>query len=215
MENKERIHQYIINNLRIEQEKATLRTELVTSKLSLLRSQVNPHFLFNSLNSLYNRIRKNDPKSAEYVIALADLMRYALQPENATDEVPVESEVEHISNYLKLQRMRYSVDADVNIAVEEKDLKIAPFLLINIVENVFKHGDLKNPKCRPIILIHVSKVELVLRTKNYIRDDHSPGNGVGLTNTRSRLEYQYKDRFEFEYAADGKIFNVKLLIKLR
>lgn len=214
LENKERVHQFIIHNLRIEKEKAALRTELITSKLSVLRSQVNPHFLFNSLNSIYNRIRRKDPKSAEYVIALADLMRYALQPENDADEVPVEYELEHILNYLKLQRMRYSVDLDVNIAVEEKYLKIAPFLLINIIENIFKHGDLKYPKCRPLILIHVSKGELILTTKNYIRHDHSPGNGIGLTNIRSRLEYQYKDRFEFEYSAIRNVFKLKLLLKL-
>ncbi len=206
--------EYINETLTHEKEKEILQTQLLSAKLSLLRSQVNPHFLFNSLNSLYNRIRKNDPNSAMYVMALADLMRYALQ-ETTSDEVPVESELDYISNYLKLQSMRYSTEVDISIKVDEPDLKIAALLLINIVENVFKHGDLKNADCRPFIRIIVSNGELLLETKNYIRPDHSPGNGVGLINVRKRLEYQYKDRFEFDYAAKGKIFNVKLFIKLR
>jgi len=206
--------EFITETLTHEKEKDILRTELLSAKLSLLRSQVNPHFLFNSLNSVYNRIRKNDPNSAEYVMALADLMRYALQPETATDEVPVESELEHISNYLKLQLMRYGTEVDLKITVEEADLKIAPLLLIIIVENVFQHGDLKNVN-RPLIKILVSKGELVLETKNFIRSDHRPGNGVGLFNVRKRLEYQYKYRFEFDYITDRQIFKLKLQIKLR
>ncbi|MES2875452.1 MAG: histidine kinase [Bacteroidota bacterium] len=214
LESQKNNHDFVTETLIRERENESLRTELVTAQNSLLRSQVNPHFLFNSLNSLYNRIRKNDPNSAMYVMALADLMRYALQ-ETTSDEVPVESELDYISNYLKLQSMRYSTEVDISIKVDEPDLKIAALLLINIVENVFKHGDLKNADCRPFIRIIVSNGELLLETKNYIRPDHSPGNGVGLINVRKRLEYQYKDRFEFDYAAEGKIFNVKLFIKLR
>jgi LytS/YehU family sensor histidine kinase len=110
--------------------------------------------------------------------------------------------------------MRYGTEVDLMITVEEADLKIAPLLLIIIVENVFQHGDLKNVN-RPLIKILVSKGELVLETKNFIRSDHRPGNGVGLFNVRKRLEYQYKYRFEFDYITDRQIFKLKLQIKLR
>lgn len=207
--------EFITETLIHEREKESLRTELVSAELSFLRSQINPHFLFNSLNSVYNRIRKNDPHSAEYVMALADLMKYALQPQDAEDKVPVESELEHISNYMKLQQMRYATDIDFNISIDDKELKIIPLLLITMVENVFQHGDLKNEQSRPVIEITVSGGELVLQTKNLIRKDHRPGNGLGMANIRKRLELQYKNRYILEYSADQNTFNLKLVIKLR
>ena len=126
LKSQKRNLEFVTETLTHEREKESLRTELVSAELSFLRSQVNPHFLFNSLNSVYNRVRKNDPKSAEYVMALAELMRYALQPQATEDEVPVESELEHISNYLKLQLMRYSTEMELNISINEPDNKIAP-----------------------------------------------------------------------------------------
>lgn len=215
LEAQKRNLEFVTETLIKERENELLRTELISAELSLLRSQVNPHFLFNSLNSVFNRIRKNDPHSAEYVMVLAELMRYALQPESAGNEVEVESELEHIANYLKIQTMRLSPELDVNIQVKEFDLKIAPLMLITIIENVFKHGDLNNANCRPLIEIIISEGGLVLLTKNFIRRDHSAGNAMGLINIRKRLENQYKDRFEFYYGADGNIFNVKLKVKLR
>ncbi|MEJ7693210.1 histidine kinase [Daejeonella sp.] len=215
LDSRDRIHKFITQNLIAEKEKATLRTELLSAELSFLRSQINPHFLLNSLNSVYNRIRKNDPNSAEYVMALADLMQYALQPPTATDEVPIESELDHISNYLKLQRMRYSAEMEVKISNDEPDLKIAPLLLITLIENVFQHGELNNPKSAPKIEIMISLGELMLQTRNQIRSDHRPGNGVGLPNTQKRLELQYKDRYSLNYGAEKNIFNVKLTIQLR
>ncbi|MGB4398197.1 MAG: histidine kinase, partial [Daejeonella sp.] len=97
LKSQRRNHHIATEKLIAEKENESLRTELVSAQLSLLRSRVNPHFLFNTLNSVYNRIRKNDPNSAEYVMALAELMRYAFQPEAAGDEVPLEDELEHIS----------------------------------------------------------------------------------------------------------------------
>lgn len=215
VKNKERIHKYITQNLIAEKEKATLRSELVSAELSFLRSQINPHFLFNSLNSIYNRIRKKDPVSAEYVMALADLMQYALQSQSVTDNVLLESELEHISNYMKLQRIRYSHDVAFHISIDDRDLKVIPFLLITLIENIFQHGDLRHEQIQPLIEISVSRGELVLRTRNSIRSDRRPGNGMGLTNTRKRLELNYRDKYILEYFAEQNIFHLKLQIKLK
>jgi len=215
IKNRERIHNYLTQNLIAEREKATLHSELVSTELSFLRSQINPHFLFNSLNSIYNRIRKIDSLSAEYVMALADLMQYALQTQSASTKVLLESELEHISNYLKLQRIRYSGDFDLEIPVIYKDLKIIPFLLITLIENVFQHGDLNNKQKQPLIKISVSDGVLVLMTRNLIRSDRRPGNGVGLANTYKRLELSYPNNFIFEYFTEQNIFHLKLQIKLQ
>jgi sensor histidine kinase YesM len=213
--NRERLHEYVTQNLLAEKEKATLRTELVSAELSSLRSQINPHFLFNTLNSVYNRIRKNDPNSAEYVMVLADLMRYALQPQTATDEVFVQSELEHITNYMKLQQMRYSTEIDFKVSTDDKELKIVPLLLITLIENLFQHGNLHHSKHRPVIEIQVSNGGLLLTTRNYIRHDSRPGNGVGLDNVRKRLEVYYADRHALEIDAVDNVFSLKLHIKLR
>lgn len=215
LKSQKRNHEFVTETLIHEREKESLRTELVSAELSLLRSQINPHFLFNSLNSVYNRIRKNDPHSADYVMALADLMKYALQPQAPTDLVPLESELEHISNYIKLQRMRYATEIDFNIFNDEQELQIIPLLLITLIENVFQHGALNHPQSRPLIEITVSGGELVLRTSNYIRRDHQAGNGVGLANTQKRLEALCANQYVLEHGADKNIFNLKLHIKLR
>lgn len=215
IKNRERIHNYLTQNLIVEREKATLHSELVSAELSFLRSQINPHFLFNSLNSIYNRIRKKDSLSAEYVMALADLMQYALQTQSESTKVLLESELEHISNYLKLQRIRYSGDFDLEIPLVDKDLKIIPFLLISLVENVFQHGELNNKQKQPMIEISVSEGILVLLTRNSIRPDRRQGHGVGLANTHKRLELNYPGNYIFEYFTEQNIFHLKLQIKLQ
>ncbi|SKB40224.1 sensor histidine kinase [Daejeonella lutea] len=207
--------EYLTETLTHQKEKESLKAELLNSELSFLRSQINPHFLFNSLNSVYNRIRKNDPNSAEYVMALADLMQYALKPQAATEEVPVEDELDHISNYFKLQQMRYSAHIDLKIFNEDRELKIIPLLLISLVENVFQHGDLNRADIPPIIEISVLDGQLNLQTSNYTRTDPRRGNGVGLTNTRKRLELHYPGRYSLEYGADKNIFKLKLHLNLK
>lgn len=214
LENRDRLHKYITQNLIAEKEKETLRMELVTAELAFLRSQINPHFLFNSLNSLYNRIRKNDPQSAEYVLALAELMQYALTEQAPDYEAPIECEIEHISNYLKLQQMRYSREIDLKISNQDPELRIIPLLLITLIENIFKHGDLsKVPP--PVIEISTFEGKLTLLTRNYIRTDPQAGKGVGLTNSRKRLELHYPNRYTFEYGTDKNIFTLKLTINLK
>lgn len=215
VKNRERIHKYITQNFIAEREKTTLQSELVSAELSFLRSQINPHFLLNSLNSIYNRIRKKDSLSAEYVMALADLMQYALQAQSATAKVQLDSELEHISNYMKLQRIRYSRDIAFHIPIVDRDLKVIPFLLMTLIENVFQHGDLMNEQIQVQIKITVFRGELVLQTRNSIRPDRRPGNGVGLANTSKCLELNYRGNYIFEYFAEENIFHLKLQIKLK
>ena len=214
VDNRERIHQYITQNLIAENEKAILRAELATAELSFLRSQVNPHFLFNSLNSVYNRIRKKDPQGGEYVMALADLMQYALQPLAATDEVPLESELEHIGNYIKLQKLRYSADVDFKLFKDDRELKIIPLLLITLIENVFQHGEFTDERYPNRIEINISGGKLTLLTHNRVRPDHRPGHGLGLVNTRKRLQHHYPGHYILEYGVDRDVFNLKLIVKL-
>ena len=147
-------------------------------------------------------------------MALADLMQYALQTQSESTKVLLESELEHISNYLKLQRIRYSVDFDLEIPLVDKDLQVIPFLLITLIENIFQHGDLSKKQKQPMIEINVSDGILILLTRNSIRPDRRPGHGVGLANTLKRLKLNYPDNYIFEYFTKQNIFHLKLQIKL-
>lgn len=215
IKNRQRIHDYNTQTLIAEKEKATLRMELASSELAFLRSQINPHLIFSCLTSIYNRVRKKDTVSAEYLLAMAELMRSALKSRNSTDEVLLVSEIKHITNYIGLQGMSYSPVINFNTSIDDFELKIIPMLLITLIENIFQHGDLQHPHTIPLIEIETFQGELTLRTKNYIRADHTPGNGVGLANTRKRLDFHYRHRYLFEYFADQDIFKLKLVIKLK
>lgn len=207
--------EFVTETLTHEKEKESLRAEAAAATASFLRSQINPHFLFNSLNSVYNRVRKKDPVSAEYVMALADQMRYALRSQEESTDVPLQSELDHISNYIILQNMRYATDMEFLISGDATNLRIGPLLLITLIENVFQHGELKHLSSKPEIKVTITDHELILTTKNLIRNDRRPGNGVGLANTRKRLDLEYPEKFLLEYSEVKNIFYLKLHLKLK
>ncbi|MHB1179206.1 MAG: sensor histidine kinase [Daejeonella sp.] len=215
LKSQKRNLEFVTETLLHEREKESLRTELLSSELSFLRSQINPHLLFNSLNTIYNRVRKQDPANAKHVLALAELMHYSLGAKGPQDKVLVTSELEHIENYIDLQRMRFSTEIICNIKHDECELTIIPFLLITLIENIFQHGDLKAPQQPPSIELSTGHGTLVMLTCNQIRVDRIPGNGVGLYNTAKRLDLHYSDTHTFEYSSDQNIFKLKLTIKLK
>ncbi len=141
LKSQKRNLEFVTETLTREKETEKLRNELLSTELSYLRARVEPHFLFGTLTSLHHRVRKKDAQTAEYVLALADLMRYSLQTTAPSDMVPVEMELEHINNYMDLQQMRFHTDIDFRITADDKELEIIPRLLNSLIENVFSHGE--------------------------------------------------------------------------
>ena len=187
------------------------------AELNLLKSQVQPHFLFNALNSIYYRVYKVDPPSAGLIERLADIMRYFVD-ESPKDEVPVSIEVAFIENYIALERIRIRHGASVNFEkVYNPDLRIPPMLLMTFVENIFKHGIDKSLKQNQVTISLVQQNDhLFFTTRNRKADPEAcdePG-GFGIINLTKRLRMLFGDKFELTIDDEGELFTAFLKIPL-
>jgi two-component system LytT family sensor kinase len=204
----------------------TLKAALDASdaSLQLLRSQINPHFLFNTLNALYGTaIVDGSRRTAEGIQQLGDMMRFMLH-DNQRDFIPLSSEISYLKNYLSLQQLRLG-NATVQIDIEIDDdagqpLFIAPMLLIPLVENAFKHGiGPAEVESRIIVRLRITGQRICFWVINSLHASvgHEPEkvhSGIGLTNVRQRLRVYYKGSHQFEYGAKGTTFTVQLVIDL-
>jgi len=187
------------------------------AELNLLKSQVQPHFLFNALNSIYYRVYKVDPPSAGLIERLADIMRYFVD-ESPKDEVPVSTEVAFIENYIALERIRIRHGASVNFEkAYNPDLRIPPMLLMTFVENIFKHGIDKAKKQNQVTISLVQRNDHLFFTTRNRRVDLEAGGepgGFGIINLTKRLRMLYGDKFELTIDDEGELFTASLKIPL-
>lgn len=187
------------------------------AELNLLKLQVQPHFLFNALNSIYYRVYKVDPPSAGLIERLADIMRYFVD-ESPKDEVPVSTEVAFIENYIALERIRIRHGASVQFEkAYNPDQRIPPMLLMTFVENIFKHGIDKTIGQNQIIISLVQQNgHLLFTTRNRKADPEageSPG-GFGIINLTKRLRMLYGSKFELTIDDEGELYTASLKIPL-
>ena len=187
------------------------------AELNLLKSQVQPHFLFNALNSIYYRVYKVDPPSAGLIERLADIMRYFVD-ESPKDEVPVSTEVAFIENYIALERIRIRHGASVNFEkAYNPDLRIPPMLLMTFVENVFKHGIDKSLKQNQVTISLVQQNDFLFFTTRNRKADPEVGEEsgrFGIINLTKRLRMLYGDKFELTIDGEGELFTAFLKIPL-
>jgi len=204
---------------RSSRERQALQARNLQSELRFLRSQVNPHFLFNTLNSLYALTLKKSDRAPETVLKLSDMMRYMLYDSNARI-VPLSKEVDYVRNYLDLEQLRYGEQADIKFDVEGEieDQQIAPMLFITFVENAFKHGMAKVIEGGFVhILLLIEGNEIRFHIENsmpdiVMNDDH-PG-GIGLVNVQRRLDLLYDQRFELHSLEADSTYSVDLYMNL-
>ena len=194
-----------------------------TADLNFLRSQINPHFLFNILNALYGTsLQENAERTSEGIQKLGDMMRFMLH-ENLQEKISLNREIEYLNNYIALQSLRTQSSPDITISTEIEEhigiLQIAPMLLIPFVENAFKHG---------ISLKERSNIRISLATKDNTlyfdisnsmhdkpaNDPEKDNNGIGLANVKQRLRLMYPTRHELTIRDSGKEFFVHLTIQL-
>jgi sensor histidine kinase YesM len=202
---------------RLKQQNEEILLQKSQAELNLLKLQVQPHFLFNALNSIYYRVYKVDPPSAGLIGRLADIMRYFVD-ESPKDEVPVSTEVAFIENYIALERIRIRHGALVQFEkAYNPDLRIPPMLLMTFVENIFKHGIDKSLKENEISISLVQQNgHLLFTTRNRKADPEGgdgPG-GFGIINLTKRLRMLYGDKFELTIDDQGKIYTAFLKIPL-
>ncbi len=211
-----RLYQIWINK---EQAYEKSEKEKVKSELSFLKLQINPHFLFNSLNSIYSLAVNQSEKTAEVVLKLSDLMRYMIY--TASEKlVPIENEISHIQDYIELQKLRLFdvVKIQFETASIPQGFYIEPMLLIPFVENAFKHGISYAAKSEISIYVLIKNGFLVFRTVNTIFEtipEFPDNSGLGLNNVKRRLELLYAENYELEIDTKRNIFTVYLKIKLK
>lgn len=192
-------------------EEARLSTEL-----SYLKAQINPHFLFNTLNSIYSLALEKSDATADAIVRLSSFMRYVIR-EAHDDFVPLGKELDYISHYVALQQLRLDDTATVDFQVsgDPSGQEIAPLLLISFIENAFKYG--VNPEGKSRIEIRVDIREEVLRLfveNSKVRVFQDEPTGIGLENTRARLRLLYPRRHELSIRDEGAVFTVNLTLRL-
>ena len=194
-----------------------------TADLNFLRSQINPHFLFNALNTLYaTALQENAERTSEGIQKLGDMMRFMLR-ENLQEKISLIREIEYLNNYVGLQTLRIQSSAGIVIQTEIEEqvngLQIAPMLLIPFVENAFKHGiRLKEQSNIRISLLTKDKI-LFFDVSNTIHvkpasDPEKDNNGIGLNNVQQRLRLLYPNLHELLIRENGKEFFIHLTIHL-
>lgn len=200
-----------------QQNKLIAETHRTNTELIYLRKQTNPHFLFNSLNSIYSLAHKKSDLVPDAIVTLSELMRYMLyETDNKT--VALEKEVNYIQNYIDLQKLRLNniEDIIINVHGDTRNKFIEPLLLISFVENAFKYGtDYKGAahvKIKIFILENSLDFWIENTIENYIKDPEN--SGIGLVNIQNRLDLLYPNAHELNITQDNQYYRVHLNLKL-
>jgi len=201
-----------------ERKALALEVEKLNLERDFLKAQLNPHFLFNTLNNLYGLSLRNDEHTPEVITQLSEMMRYTLYESN-TELVPLEKELQYLQNYVKLEKMRYKQDANIVCEVHEEQVNgqmIAPLLTFTFVENAFKYGLKRRHEGFISILILITHNSFYFSVKNDKPETKkiSELGGIGIDNARKRLQLLYPSRHTLSIVDTGNTFSVELTINL-
>jgi two-component system, LytTR family, sensor kinase len=216
----------------IYRQRSTLVNQLVSLKTALgrssatldsLRSQINPHFLFNALNTLYGTsLQENAERTSEGIQKLGDMMRFMLE-ENMQDKITLNREIDYINNYISLQKLRTQTSPDIeiqtNIDDQVNNLLISPMLLIPFIENAFKHGISLREKSHIKITLHISGNDLFFDVYNSMHqkpeiDPEKYHHGIGLENVKKRLQLLYPKKHELIIRENANEYFIHLTMQL-
>lgn len=207
--------------IRHSRERQELQTRTMQSELRFLKSQINPHFLFNTLNNLYALTLKKDDKAPEIVIKLSEMMRYMLYECNEK-RVPLQKEINYIRNYLDLEALRQGKDVRIDFEVNGKvtDQQIAPLMFIPFLENSFKHGlNHSITKGFVKIVMNVDEQEVNFNIENskagrLVLPTSGKSGGIGLVNVRRRLDLLYSEQYDLTVEDTPNTYAANLLLTL-
>jgi len=193
-----------------------LESERREMELQFLKSQLNPHFLFNSLNNIYSLAYQKSEKTADAIMKLSEIMRYMIYESN-TPTVALSKEVDYLTNYIELQKIRFKDGAFIELTLngEIDDQKIVPLMLISFVENAFKHGVVNDP-AEPVKINIIANQKIlhfsVINKKSTLNKDAQ--GGVGLTNVERRLQLVYPDRYKLNVVNSATHYTCELMIDI-
>jgi sensor histidine kinase YesM len=193
-----------------------IENDKLATELRFLKEQINPHFLFNTLNNLYYLAHSQSPKTPNIIAKLSQIMRYMIYESNQ-EKVPVEKEIEYIENYIELEKMRLEDDFVINFDIrgDFQHLRIAPFIFITFLENAFKHGVTSGESGKIILNLRFEGNDCFYEVTNTIATSNdNTQQGIGLHNVQRRLNLIYPDKHVLSVEEKGNIFRAKLSLGL-
>ena len=209
----------VFDQLRLQKKIAELAKENAEAELNFLKSQINPHFLFNSLNSVYFLIDKSNPDARQALHTFSDMLRYQLYEANG-EKIPIEKEINYLQDYVHLQQLRKDENYKVqfNCSPEVKNFSIEPLLLIPFVENAFKHISHKTNEPN-FVKVDLTRnngyfefaVENSREKGIYTTEQHG---GIGMNNVKRRLELLYPNAHELDVNDEANTFKINLKLKI-
>ncbi len=192
-----------------------LSKEKINTEIQLLKAQINPHFIFNSMNNIYSLAYSKSEETPTAVLKLSDMMRYVYYDCNK-DEVALGAELEYLSNYIAFQQMKSPNEQNIvfDHSGADETIRLAPMLFIPFVENSFKYSKIEDSKDAWVkISISTDNDMLTFRIANsYPQNDDSHGSGMGIKNVKSRLELTYPNKHEFRVENKDSLFKVEMKI---
>ncbi|MCD4795300.1 MAG: histidine kinase [Bacteroidales bacterium] len=210
-----KLFKYWLNNQRIKNE---LEKQNIKSELALLQNQINPHFLFNTLNNIDTLIQKDSKKASDAILKLSEIMRYMLYEAN-TDKVPLINEMEYLISYISLQQIRLRKENFIKFTIEGdyEGRAIPPMLLISFIENAFKHGlkEVSPPGIIVKLIINRQNIqfECINYFSKYLNINKDKTEGIGLSNVKRRLELLYPNKHKLKITKETGKFTANLLLK--
>ena len=209
----------LIDRLRFQQHLDAMAKEKEKAELDFLNAQFNPHFLFNSINSIYGHIDKNNVSARNMLLTFSDMLRYQLYDCNS-NTISIDKEMSYIKNYVSLQQTRKEESLIVNLSIADdvKGFVIAPLLFIAFIENAFKYvGSTVGKENRVDISFFVENNNLLFKTyntKELNSSNHLDHKGIGISNAKRRLALLYPNRYELLINEDENFYEAILKIKL-
>jgi len=204
--------------LKNQNEKRMLENANLNAEVNFLKSQINPHFLFNTLNGIYSQAHNKSENTEYSILKLSELLRYVLY-ESGGEKVALEKDIQYINNYIDLQRLRISSKVTINYTVQgsQQGFSIAPLLLISFIENSFKHGISYSQASTINIEIEIFEKTLTLKVSNPVvkNDTFTTGGGLGLKNVKRRLELLYYGKYSLDIHHTDNLYFVYLKLDLK
>ena len=211
----------LIDKIQSQQQLELAKRERIKSELDYLKAQINPHSLFNSLNTIYGHIDKNNQVARNILLQFSELLRYQLY-ECSAEKVSLEKEIEYLKNYIAFQRLR----KDERLIVEfdfipgEKGLDIAPLLLVVLIENAFKFVSNFSDRENKISIKMFTRNKIlrssIINTKEAQQNMNTvDSNGIGIANLKRRLELLYPDKYDFSTNIESEFYETSLTIDLK
>lgn len=208
---------HIIRTRKIRQQLKDEKAKHVEAELAWLKNQINPHFLFNTLNNISSLTQIDADAAQDAIAQLSDLLRYAMYETNKK-MVPIQGELEFMHNYINLMKLRCNDKTIVTTTFDvQQNIEIPPLLFVSLIENSFKHGVSSSRPSSIDIRLQLNGADLVFECSNtnYPKTDADrSGSGIGIENTRRRLDLIYYNRYDWEQSLTDDIYNVRITVHL-